>query len=138
MIAAGFARYGYKREAARLFDGLFAASAYIDLRRLPELFCGFPRQRSQGPTFYPVACSPQAWAAATPLSLLQSCLGLGFDTARGSVVLDQPFLPAFLDDVALRRLSLAGASVDIALHRRGSDVSVEVTDRRGRLGVDLS
>jgi glycogen debranching enzyme len=138
MIAAGFARYGYKREAARLFNGLFAASTYIDLRRLPELFCGFPRERSHGPTFYPVACSPQAWAAATPLSLLQSCLGIGFDTGRGSVVFDQPLLPDFLDDVMLRRLSLAGASVDVALRRRGSDVSVEVTGRRGRLGVDLS
>ena len=138
LIAAGFARYGYKREAARLFNGLFAASTYIDLRRLPELFCGFPRERSHGPTFYPVACSPQAWAAATPLSLLQSCLGIGFDTGRGSVVFDQPLLPDFLDDVMLRRLSLAGASVDVALRRRGSDVSVEVTGRRGRLGVDLS
>jgi len=138
MIAAGFARYGFKREATRLFDGLFAASAYIDLRRLPELFCGFPRERSRGPTFYPVACSPQAWAAATPISLLQSCLGLGFDTARGSVVLSQPLLPAFLDDVMLRRLSLGEDSVDMMLRRRDSELSVEVMGRRGRIGVDLS
>ncbi|HLM12509.1 MAG TPA: amylo-alpha-1,6-glucosidase, partial [Reyranella sp.] len=138
LIAAGFARYGFRREAARLFGGLFAASGYIDLRRLPELFCGFPRERAHGPTFYPVACSPQAWAAATPLSLLQSCLGLRFDTARGSVAFDEPLLPDFLDDVTLRRLSLGDAAVDVALHRRGSDLSIEVLGRRGRLGVDLS
>ena len=138
LIAAGFARYGFRREAARLFGGLFAASAYIDLRRLPELFCGFPRERAHGPTFYPVACSPQAWAAATPLSLLQSCLGLRFDTARGAVAFDEPLLPDFLDDVTLRRLSLGDAAVDVALHRRGSDLSIEVLGRRGRLGVDLS
>jgi hypothetical protein len=64
MIAAGFARYGHHRQAARLFEGLLATSRYIDLHRLPELFCGFPRERSHGPTCYPVACSPQAWAAA--------------------------------------------------------------------------
>ena len=68
LIAAGFARYGFSDEAARIFEGLFAASTYIDLRRLPELFCGFARQRTRGPTFYPVACSPQAWAAVAPLS----------------------------------------------------------------------
>jgi glycogen debranching enzyme len=138
LIAAGFARYGFRREAARLFDGLFAAAAYIDLRRLPELFCGFPRERGHGPTFYPVACSPQAWAAATPLSMLQSCLGLRFDTARGSVAFDEPLLPDFLNDVTLQRLSLGDAAVDVALHRRGKDLSIEVLGRRGRLGVDLS
>ena len=138
LIAAGFARYGFRREAARLFDGLFAAATYIDLRRLPELFCGFARERSQGPTFYPVACSPQAWAAATPLSLLQSCLGLRFDTQRRSVAFDAPLLPSCLDDVTLRRLSLGDASVDVALRRSGSELAIEVTGRRGRLGVDLS
>lgn len=55
VIASGPIRYGYRAEAARIFEGLFAASTYIDLRRLPELFCGLPRQRAQGPTFYPVA-----------------------------------------------------------------------------------
>ena len=66
LIAAGMARYGFRAEAARIFRGLFEASTYIDLKRLPELFCGFPRLRSHGPTFYPVACSPQAWAAGDP------------------------------------------------------------------------
>src|SRR5690606_24205961 len=53
LVAAGLARYGFKHHAMRIFEGLFAASTYIDLRRLPELFCGFPRQRTQGPTLYP-------------------------------------------------------------------------------------
>ena len=66
-------------EAARIFEGLFDASTYMDLRRLPELFCGFPRRRSHGPTFYPVACAPQAWAAADDDVAAALCLGLGFD-----------------------------------------------------------
>ncbi len=119
LIAAGFARYGFKREAARIFEGLFAASTYIDLRRLPELFCGFARQRTRGPTFYPVACTPQAWAAAAPFYVLQSCLGLGFDHARLHVAFDEPVLPDFLGEVTLRNLALDGGAVDVALRRSG-------------------
>ena len=106
MIAAGIARYGYRAEAAQIFRGLFEASTYIDLKRLPELFCGFPRVRSHGPTFYPVACSPQAWAATATLSLLRSCLGISFDPENDYVVFDQPVLPRFVDDVTLRQLRL--------------------------------
>ena len=131
LIAAGLARYGFRREVARIFEGLFAASTYIDLRRLPELFCGFPRQRSRGPTFYPVACSPQAWSAAAPLSLIQSCLGLGFDVEGGRIVFERPALPDFVDEVVLRRLSIAGGSLDVSLRRAGSEVAVHVLSRRG-------
>jgi glycogen debranching enzyme len=135
LIAAGFARYGFRRETARIFEGLFAASTYIDLRRLPELFCGFARHRNQGPTFYPVACEPQAWAAAAPLSLIQSCLGLGFDPAARHITFQQAALPDFLDEVVLRNLSLGTASVDVALRRAGSEVVVNVLAREGDVRV---
>ncbi|HVJ34834.1 MAG TPA: amylo-alpha-1,6-glucosidase [Terriglobia bacterium] len=135
LIAAGFARYGFRRETARILDGLFAAAMHIDLRRLPELFCGFPRQRSQGPTFYPVACMPQAWAAAAPLSLLQSCLGMSFSTATRQVVFDQPALPGFLDEVVLRGLSIGQGSIDVALKRVDAEVVVNVLAREGDVRV---
>jgi glycogen debranching enzyme len=135
LIAAGFARYGLRAETARVFEGLFAASTYIDLRRLPELFCGFARQRSRGPTFYPVACAPQAWAAATPLSLLQSCLGLGFDADRMQITFDTPTLPAFLEEVVLRNLTIGEGAVDLVLRRSGGHVLVEVLDRRGAVRI---
>ncbi len=135
LIAAGFSRYGFKQEAARIFEGLFAASMYIDLRRLPELFCGFPRQRSNGPTFYPVACSPQAWAAATPLYLIQSSLGLGFNPDKSEVIFDMPVLPQFLEEITLRGLSVNDASVDVSLIRAQSEVAVTVVGRRGKLRV---
>jgi glycogen debranching enzyme len=67
LIGAGFARYGRREDTARLFESLFAASTYVDLRRLPELSYGFPRQRSRGPTFYPVVCSPPMEAIRCPL-----------------------------------------------------------------------
>src|SRR5690606_32169047 len=135
IIAAGFARYGYKHEAARILGGLFAASTYIDLRRLPELLCGFSRLTSQGPTFYPVACIPQAWAAAAPLYALQSCLGLGFDASRRQILFLQPVLPEFLDTVTLKHLDVAGGSADLVLHRSGGGVVVEVERRKGDLRV---
>ena len=135
LVAAGLARYGFKREAARIFEGLFGASTYIDLRRLPELFCGFPRRHTRGPTFYPVACMPQAWAAAAPLSMLQSCLGLGFDPERLHVTLDEPVLPDFLEEVTLRNLRLGEGGADVALRRSGGKIVVDVRDRRGALRV---
>ena len=135
LIAAGFARYGFRTEAARVFAGLFAASTHIELRRLPELFCGFVRRQGQGPTFYPVACSPQAWAAAAPLSLVESCLGLSFDIERGEIGFDRPVLPDFMEEIGLRRLSLKGALVDVCLRRTGANVALDVTSRTADIRV---
>ncbi len=80
LIALGLARYRLKRSVQRVFKGLFEAATYLELRRLPELFCGFQRGRGRGPTLYPVACAPQAWASATPFTLIEASLGLQFDT----------------------------------------------------------
>ncbi|WP_434712544.1 amylo-alpha-1,6-glucosidase [Rhizobium sp. YTUHZ045] len=135
MIASGLARYGYRAEAARIFEGLFAAATYIDLRRLPELLCGLPRQRARGPTSYPVACSPQAWAAAAPLSLLQSCLGLDFDPNNLQISFSVPRLPSFLDEVILRRLLIGNCSADVAIRRSRHQVVVDVINRQGDVSV---
>ena len=135
LIAAGFARYGFRREAARIFEGLFDASTYVDLRRLPELICGFPRQQTRGPTFYPVACNPQAWAAASPLYLIQSCAGLAFDAAARRITFREPILPHFLDEIVLRGLTVPGGSADVALRRSNRHVVVDVLDKRGSVSV---
>ncbi|EQB31787.1 amylo-alpha-1,6-glucosidase [Sphingobium ummariense] len=131
LIAAGFSRYGYRQEAARIFEGLIAAATYVDLMRLPELFCGFPRRRAQGPTFYPVACSPQAWSAAAPLSLIQSSLGLSIDVQAKQIALHEPELPRFVDELAVWGLTVGDASVDIAFDRMGDKVVVKPLGRRG-------
>ena len=135
LIAAGFARYGRREETARLFESLFAASTYVDLRRLPELICGFPRQRSRGPTFYPVACSPQAWAAATPLYLLQSCLGLSFEAEANRVIFRRPVLPDFLDEITLTGLSVPAGRVNVQVRRANRGFVVDVLDRSAAIEV---
>jgi len=138
LIALGLARYGLKRSVCQLFRGLFDAATYMDLRRLPELFCGFQRQRNRGPTLYPVACSPQAWASATPFSLIEASLGLELDPRRHEVRFRNPALPSFLDEVTLRNLQLGGSSVDIRVRRHDEDVSLEVLRTRGaKLQISL-
>lgn len=137
LIALGFARYGRKSAIETVFTGLFEAATYMDLRRLPELFCGFQRRRGRGPTLYPVACSPQAWASATPLLLLQASLGLEFDPRHREIRLRDPRLPSFLDWVKLRNLRLGDASVDLLIRRHQDNVSVEVVRTDGNLHVSV-
>jgi glycogen debranching enzyme len=137
LIALGFARYGLKRQVDHLFHGLFEAASYMDLRRLPELFCGFQRERRRGPTLYPVACAPQAWASATPFTLLEASLGLEFDVSRREIRLRDPRLPAFLNEVVLRELRLGPSSVDLRVRRHGEEVSLEVLRTHGQIQVSI-
>ncbi len=137
LIALGLARYDHKRQVERIFKGLFDAASYMELRRLPELFCGFQRGRGRGPTLYPVACSPQAWASATPFTLLEASLGLQFDPAAGEIRLINPRLPTFIDEVILRNLQLGHSSVDLAVRGRGGKVSLEILRRRGEIRVSV-
>ena len=137
LIALGLARYGLKHSVENVFKGLFDAATYMDLRRLPELFCGFQREKGRGPTLYPVACAPQAWASATPFTLLEAALGLEFDARRAEIRLRNPRLPAFLNEVMLRGLQLGPSSVDLCIRRHGDDVSLEVMGTRGQVQVSL-
>jgi len=138
LVGMGFGGYGLRRQAARILDGLFEAATYIDLRRLPELVCGFPRRRGQGPTFYPVACVPQAWSAAAPLALLQACLGIGFDPATRTVTFDRPVMPGFTDRITLRGLSVGGARIDVLLQGHWESVSATVLSRSGDIRATVT
>lgn len=137
LIALGLARYQRKRSIETLFEGLFSAATYMDLRRLPELFCGFRRQRGHGPTLYPVACMPQAWASATPFTLLAASLGLEFDPWKGEIRLRNPRLPEFLDEVILRNLQLGTSSVDLRVRRHHDTVSLDTPRISGNIGVSI-
>jgi glycogen debranching enzyme len=135
LIAAGCARYGLKREAAKILAGLFDASLFLDLHRLPELFCGFPRRAGESPTLYPVSCSPQTWASCSVFLVLQASLGLQIYDARQEVVFTNPYLPEFLPEVQMKRLRVGKASIDLSLTRHESDVLVDVFRREGEVNV---
>jgi glycogen debranching enzyme len=137
MIALGLARYGFVSQAAKVFSAMFEAAAYQDLRRLPELFCGFIRKPHRGPTAYPVACAPQAWASAAPFAFLGACLGMELRHEANSVSFRAPVLPAFLDCVVLNHLSLGNSRLDVKLQRHGDDVTLNLLRRRGDAMVML-
>jgi glycogen debranching enzyme len=134
LIAQGFSRYGFKEEIMKVFTGLFEAVRYMDMR-LPELFCGFAQRPGSGPTLYPVACAPQAWASGTPLALLEACLGMTLDAARNEIRFERPLLPPFIDDIQIRNLRLGDNSVDLLLQRHGRDVVIDILGRTGDILV---
>ena len=135
MIAAGLARYGFTDEAVKITGGLFDAGRFMDTQRLPELFCGFRRRAAEGPTQYPVACSPQAWAAGSIFLLLQSCLGLEIDGTNHQVIFRRPALPAAIDWVEIRDLRVGTATIDLMLERHAMDVGARILRRNGPIDV---
>jgi glycogen debranching enzyme len=89
-------------------SGLFETAAHYEMR-LPELFCGFPRQPGEPPVAYPVACLPQAWAAGSAFMMLQACLGITIDGWRGEVHLTDPRLPIGIDHLQVDGLRIGAA-----------------------------
>ncbi|MFO7177365.1 MAG: amylo-alpha-1,6-glucosidase [Pseudomonadota bacterium] len=135
ILAEGFAAYGHQEEAASLLAAMFDASLFMDLHRLPELFCGFPRQLGQAPTRYPVACSPQAWASAAAFSFLGAVLGLSIDAAEARVVFRHPMLPPFIEHLTIRNLRVGPGAVDLRLHRYPEDVGITVVRTTGQVEI---
>jgi glycogen debranching enzyme len=135
LIALGLARYGHMSAATQIFSAMFDAASYMDSRRLPELFCGFLRRQHNAPTQYPVACSPQAWASATVLALVQALLGLELCDARSEIIFCCPQLPSYLDELNLRNLKLTRGAVDVLIQRRGAAVVVTQTRCEGEVSV---
>ena len=135
LIAYGLARYGFAGEALRVFEGLFDAGMYFDLHRIPELFCGFPRDPGEGPVLYPVACAPQAWSAGAVFLLLQACLGLRVGGSKPQLSFVRPTLPAFLGETRILNLQVANAEVDLLLTRHDHDVAVKVLRREGDVEI---
>ena len=138
MIASGLAAYGFKDEALRLLQALFDAARSIELSRLPELMCGFMRRQDQGPTLYPVACSPQAWASGSIFQVLQACLGLTFSADKPHIRFDRPRLPAYLGEVRLENLQVGAGQVDVILSPHPRRVSVSVARVEGDVEVAVT
>jgi glycogen debranching enzyme len=135
LIAQGFAHYGLYDAANKVLGGLFDSSLFVDLQRMPELFCGFPRRAGEGPTLYPVACAPQAWAAGAVFMLLRATLGLTVTADPARVFFRHPRLPEFLGEIWIRDLAVGPGSVDCRIVRHQESVSVEVLRRTGDVEV---
>lgn len=127
LIALGLRRYGFADRAAQLLTGVIEAGFRFPDGRLPELFCGFERDKrfNSSPAAYIVSCSPQAWAAGCVFMLLQCVLGLEPDLDNRTVRAD-PILPDVLKRVRLESLLVGTERFDVLVHDSGTDVHLSV------------
>jgi glycogen debranching enzyme len=137
LIVAGLKRYGFDTEANALAGQLFEVAQFFPDFRMPELFCGFDRGSVSVPVPYPVACSPQAWAAAAPLLIIRSMLGLRARADEGVLELVRPHLPTWLGKLTVSNLRVGSASVDLLVHRWRGTTSAEVLRKDGDLEVTI-
>jgi glycogen debranching enzyme len=136
MIALGFSYYGLQDYVAKILEGLHEASRRVELHRLPELFCGFHRRpEADGPTLYPVACSPQAWAAGSVYMLLQACFGLSVRGPERQICFTNPSLPSNLSEVRMHNLRVGDATADFLIRRDGASVAVEILRKTGNVEI---
>jgi glycogen debranching enzyme len=135
LIAAGLKASGAADEANLIAGRLIEAAQWFPDLRLPELFCGFARDEVGAPVAYPVACSPQAWAAAAPFLLLQTMLGLRADATARRLDLVRPTLPEWLTKLTITGLPVGDDSVDLLVHRWRGRTSAELLGRRGSIEV---
>lgn len=135
VAAEGIAAYGFREGPLCILAGLYGASNHVDINRLPELFCGFGRRPGQGPTLYPVACSPQAWAAGAVFLLLKAVLGMDIDALSQRITFRSPALPDFLSEIWISNLRVGAATVDLRLERYPGDVGVNILRKSGNVQV---
>jgi glycogen debranching enzyme len=135
LIAAGLKRYGFVRSTNRVATALFDAAIEADYLRLPELFCGFTRRTPNRPVSYPVACSPQAWAAGSPFLMLQAILGVSARAHENLLTVNKPHLPTWLNTVEMRNLSIGSSRISLVFRREGEITSFSLLNREGDVRV---
>ncbi|MBO1268065.1 amylo-alpha-1,6-glucosidase [Arthrobacter cavernae] len=121
LIAQGLLRYGFVEEAQRIATALLEAAEYSG-GRLPELFCGFDRQQFNEPVPYPTACSPQAWAATTPIQLVTGLMRYDAHISLGGVWLN-PALPESYGELHISNAPMGTGRVTIDI--AGSESTVQ-------------
>jgi glycogen debranching enzyme len=132
LIAAGLRREGYDEAALQVIQEVFEAGFQLPGYRLPELYCGFSRDRryQSAPATYPVSCSPQAWAAGSVFLMLQQLLGLEPNLPQRRIVV-RPMLTSWLNELRFENLRVGQETISITTWRDGDDVRCEVAGARG-------
>jgi glycogen debranching enzyme len=132
IVALGLRRTGHAEKAATLVESMFEAGFRFSDARLPELFCGFARDRrfSSSPAAYVVSCSPQAWAAGSLFMFLQSLLNV-MPNDDGRMITVDPVLPSMFQRIILENMRVGQERVDVVVERIGEEIRAE-TSRRER------
>jgi glycogen debranching enzyme len=137
IIAAGFRRYGFDKEAAQVVESIITASLSFEHSRLPEVFGGFSQKEFSIPVRYPVACHPQAWAAGSVPFMLTSLLGLTADAFNARLRIVRPVLPDSVNELEFRQIKIGKASVDLRFERTTTGRLKVKTRKPNSVEVDI-
>lgn len=137
LIAYGLSRYGLKNEVKIIATGLFDASLHIEGQRLPELFCGFRRRQGEGPTAYPVACSPQAWSVASVFMIVQALLGMEINENEKVIRFYRPVLPDFIEWLKIRNLKFLGHNLNLEFVKTAENVDVGLLNKDKQVRLEI-
>ncbi|MFB5675917.1 glycogen debranching N-terminal domain-containing protein [Paenibacillus terreus] len=122
----GLSKTGHQEEAGVVMTGLIAAAEHFEYNRLPELFCGYDRSIGRA-VLYPVACSPQAWAAGTPLTFVQALLGLFPDGIHRKIHLSPTLLPD-MNELSVSNIAIGDGILSIRVERAGTELNWSITE----------
>jgi glycogen debranching enzyme len=134
MIAMGFKRYGFAKEAAMIARDISEAASYFVFYRLPELYAGTRREPGAFPVQYLGANVPQAWAAGSVFHLLRAILGLDADAHKKTLYVD-PVLPHWLPDITLHDLRVGSTRTTVRFWTENDETRYEVLSADGELHV---
>jgi glycogen debranching enzyme len=138
IIAAGFGRYGFHNQAAKVLESIVSAGQHFEHARLPEVFGGFSRHEFAIPVRYPVACHPQAWAAGSVPFMMSNLLGLTADAFNQRLRVVRPVLPSYVNELDFRRIKIGDSTIDLHFGRaRDGEVHVDVVKRSGSIKVEV-
>jgi glycogen debranching enzyme len=137
IAALGLARIPGRDGVMRIMRGMFDSAVELHGGSLPELFCGFTREPRLGPVPYPVACHPQAWAAASVMMMLQAILGLRVDGFDGRLVIDSPMLPDGIGTLSIEGMPVGTGSASLIVRASSKGATVEITDKRGPVSIEV-
>ncbi|MDQ6709388.1 MAG: amylo-alpha-1,6-glucosidase [Candidatus Dormibacteraeota bacterium] len=138
IAVAGLRRYRHSDAAGQVIEGIMEAGFRMPNYRLPELFCGFRRDRrfNNGPAEYLVSCNPQAWGAGAAFHLLQTALGIVPDTTAGRLYLNPiPFGQA--KSVEVRGMRVGSGKLSFSVAYDGGRPEVEILEKPDDLTVVL-
>jgi len=135
IIAMGFKRYDFSKEAAMIARDISEAASYFVFYRLPELYAGTRREPGAFPVQYLGANVPQAWAAGSVFHLLRAILGLNANAHKKTLYVD-PVLPRWLPDITLHNLRVGASTVTLRFWTEKDETRYEVLSGEGELHIE--
>ncbi|KWW17280.1 amylo-alpha-1,6-glucosidase [Peribacillus simplex] len=126
LIILGLSKTGKQEEANKVMEGLMQAAQHFEYDRLPELFCGYSSKLGK-PVKYPVACSPHAWAAARPLTFIQSLLQL-FPNSPSKEIHLNPCLLDNMNELNVQGINIGTGILSMTVKREDGQILVSIDE----------